>query len=485
LLDSPLLVSDGWRIAKGFESPFRVPNLGVRMLQDGLENIHTRVGDGCSTAAILLDELLQHGLRYVAAGFDTPRLCRGMERACATALSHIGTLAKHLEDRSTVAALLQTSGFDGDIAKLIREAFDHVGADGFIKIDESTRYKSELVVRDGMFFQRGLVSSLLATDTARFESHLDQPAVFVTDRTVTSHDEISGMLTHVGGVHKALFIVAGGIEGDALTALVTTQLEGKLRVGAIKAPEYGDQRDGVLEDIAMSTGGLVCRQSVTASTPPEYVGHADAISITRDSTTIVGPRRNHAQCAIRIAQLESSLGPVLSEFDHDRFSQRIGNLRGISAEVRVGGATDVEMGEMHERCLKTLRAIRLGLRSGLVAGAGRAYVQAAATLVSLDGRDSAEQAGIDLVRRALEMPARQLLANAGTDEALTAAVISKYHEDGDDAVYDVDRAVWKHAFSDGLVDTLHAVTEPLRVATSIATLLLNTGAVISDDLPVD
>lgn len=484
-LDSPLLVSDAAQIAKGFDHKERVPNIGVRLLQDALDDVQRSAGDGGIATAILLDEMLRDGVRQLAAGIDPQGLRRGIERACEAATAALRNAAAQMDDEFAVASLLNTSGFEVALSRLIRQAVGWVGIAGTIRVVESTKAASEVVLHDGMFFERGLVSNVFATDPAKLESRLHDPYVFVTDRALVSRDDVLGILEAVPAQRGALLIVAAEVSGDALSTLISNHLGDVTRVAAILAPEYGEQRDEVLQDIAVSTGGLVHQQAVSGNLRCEHFGRAAQVVVTKDSTLIVGPHRDALQCAVRLGLARDQIGPALSQFDQERVQRRIGNLQGRSAELRVGGMTDVEMGELHERCINVLRAIRLGLQHGVVTGAGCAYVKAATTLASVPATSAAEQAGVDIVRRALEAPARQLLRNAHADDLLTDQVIRRYRQTGTNAVYDIDRGVWRHAFMDGLVDALPAVTEPLRVAASMAGLLLNTGAVVSDDMLVD
>lgn len=485
LLDSPVLVSGAWQIAKGFECDARVPNIGARLLQEALDDVRRCAGDGGTTAATLLDEMLSDGVRYVAAGIDPQGLRRGMEWACDAALAALRASAATVDDDFAVASLLNMSGFDVTTSRLIQEAVSRVGVTGTIRIVESNKTASELAVHDGMFFDRGLVSNLLATDTNKIEARLYDAHIFVTDRVLVSHGDVLSILEDVKAKGGALLIVAGDVQGDALSILIRNQLGNVMRIAAICAPEYGDQRDEVLEDIATSTGGLVYRQALQGEVPREYFGRAREVIVTKDSTLVVGPRRNELQCAVRLRQVQDQIRPALSQFDQERLQRRVGNLQGRTAELRIAGTTDVEMGELLERCTSLLHAIRLSLRHGAVAGAGCAYVKAATALASMPARCPAERAGADIVMRALESPARQLLSNAHVGDLLADQILRRYRQPGNDAVYDLDRGTWTHAFADGIVDSLLAATEPLRVATSMASLLFNTGAIVSDDLPVD
>nr|AVV48102.1 HpdL [Burkholderia sp. MAK1] len=485
LLDSPLLVSSGWQIAKGFECEGRLPNIGVRLLQEALDDVRASAGDGGTTTAILLDEMLRDGLRCIVAGINPQGLWRGMERATSTALNAIRATAWTLDDDFVVASLLNASGFDVALSRLIQEAVSRVGVTGMIRVIESTKAVCELIVHDGMFFERGLVSNLLATDTTKVEARLHRPYVFVTDRVLASHNDVLGILDQVHAKGGALFIVADDVQGDALSTLISNQLGNVMAVAAIRSPEYGEQRDEVLQDIAVSTGGLVHQQTMHGAVPFECFGRADEIVITRDSTLIIGPHRNELQCAVRLGQVQDDIGPALSQFDQERLQRRVGNLKGGTAELRIGGATDVEMSELQEKAVYLLHAIRTGLKHGVVAGAGSTYVRVAANMTGTPAVNADEQAGVDVVRRALEAPARQLLSNSHIDDLLVDQIIKRYRMVGSDLVYDLDGGGWTNTLAGGLVDPVLALTEPLRVATSMAGLLLNTGAVISDDLMIN
>jgi chaperonin GroEL len=294
-----------------------------------------------------------------------------------------------------------------------------------------------------------------------------------------------GILDQVHAKGGALFIVADDVQGDALSTLISNQLGNVMAVAAIRSPEYGEQRDEVLQDIAVSTGGLVHRQAMHGAVPFECFGRADEIVITKDSTLITGPHRNEVQCAVRLSQVQDEIGPALSQFDQERLQRRVGNLQGRTAELRIGGATDVEMGELQEKAVSLLHAIRTGLKHGVVAGAGSTYVKVAANMTGMPAMNADEQAGVDIVRRALEAPARQLLSNSHIDDLSVDQIIKQYRLVDSDLVYDLNGGGWTNALASGMVDPVLALTEPLRVATSMSGLLLNTGAVVSDDLMVD
>jgi len=485
LFDSPLLVSDAAQIAKDFDHRARVPNIGARLLREALDDVQRSAGDGGIATAILLDEMLRDGVRQVTAGIDPQGLRRGIERASEAAMLALRSAAGRMNDDFAVASLLATNGCEVDLARLIRQAVGWVGVTGTIRVVESTKATSELVLQDGLFYERGLLSNVFATHPAKVESCLHDPYIFLTDRTLVSRDDVLGILETAHAQGGDLLIVATGVEGDALSTLISNHVGNVMRIAAIRAPEYGEQRDEVLQDIAASTGALVHRHALHGNVPCEQFGRASRVVVTTGSTQIVGPHRDALQCALRLTQAELQVGSALSQFDRERVQRRIGNLQGRTAELRIGGTTDVEMGERQERCINMLCAIRLGLRHGVAAAAGCAYVKAAATLASIPAASAAEQAGVNIVRRALEGPARQLLRNAHVDDLLTEEIICRYRQAGTTAVYDIYRGVWRHAFVDGLIDPLPAVTEPLRVAASIAGLLLNTGVVVSDDMLVD
>jgi chaperonin GroEL len=483
-LDSPILVRDAALICKDFALHDRLRNCGAQLLREALSKIDRIAGDGGTTTAILLDGMISRGLTQIAGGADPTRLCQGMQQASEAVVDHLARQVVDVDADRAVRTLLRTGSFDPEMSRLIGEALQAVGKEGVVRVRESKRINSTLVVHDGVHVDQGSVSALLAQDTSRLETRLRNPYILLVDGPLASHKDVVGILGQVHAIGGSLLVVARSIEGDALSTLIRNGLAGTMPLAAIRSEEYGDQRDAALQDLAALTGGIVCGQSLGGSIPLEYFGRADEVVVSKSSTLILGARRNSSQVRLRIEEARDEMDDDrLSQHDKERRCRRLGNLLGKTAVLNVGGTTDVEVGELLEKTERVMRAVRLGLRSGVVPGAGSALIAAASQASrQLDGLGADERAGVEIVLEALAEPARQLLRNAEIDEALAEDILLRYANPCLPAIYDLVDLEWLDPSCRGAVDSLEAAKGAVQVASSMASVLLRSSIVITEDV---
>lgn len=482
-LDSPILVRDAALICKDFALADRLQNCGAQLLREALSKINRIAGDGGTTTAILLDGIISRGLVRITGGADPTLLCHGMQRASEAVVHHLAKQVVDVGGDRAIRTLLRTGSFDAEISRLVGQAVQAVGSEGVVRVGESKRINSTLVVHDGVHVEQGLVSALLAMDTSRLETRLRNPYIFLFDGPLSSHMDVVGILDQIHALGGSLLVVARSIDGDALSTLIRNGLAGTMPLAAIRSEEYGDQRDAVLQDLAALTGGIVFGQSLGGSIPLEYFGRAEEVIVSKSSTLLLGARRNSSQVRLRIEEVRDEMDDDrLSQHDKERRQRRMGNLLGKTAVLNVGGTTDVEVGELLEKTERVLRSVRLGLRSGLVPGAGSALIAAASEAShQLDGLGADERAGVEIVLDALTEPARQLLRNARIDEVLAEQILLCYANPCLPVIYDLVDLEWFDPCRCGAVDSLEAVKGAVQVASSMASVLLSSSVVITED----
>jgi chaperonin GroEL len=339
-------------------------------------------------------------------------------------------------------------------------------------------------VHEGIHLERGLVTALLAKDTFNTETRLHNPYIFVTNKRLTSHQDVAGILDQIHALGGSLLLVADAIEGDALSVLIRNHLSEIMAIAAIHAPEYGDQRLETLHDLAALTGGLVFQQELGGAIPIEYFGRADEVVATKKSTLILRPHRNSGQSTLRLGEAQQQMNDDrLSQYDQERRQKRVGNLRGKTAIINVGAATDVETGELLEKTERLLHAVRAGLQHGVVPGAGAALIAAAAEAAALLKVDGDQQLGAAIVFGALAEPARQLLRNAQIDDVLAKQIIDRYGIIGNNMIYDIERQQWANPYQTGVADSFQAMQSAIQTASSAASVFLNASVVVINEYP--
>lgn len=481
-MDSPILLSHPGAICKGFEVVDPLTNLGVRMLQEAQSGLRQTSGAGLSTTAILLDEMCRAGVRLVRAGVDPHAMRRGMELMVARAVEELEGLTVQVDPARVIGARLRSEAYGSDFAELVGKAVMMAGADGGIRVQQSRRINCTLVAHEGVLIERGLVSAALAGDTFHGTSHLDRPYIFVTRRTLSSRDDVLALLERVRGAGGSLLLIAPSIEGDALSMLVSNHLRGRLSVAAIQAPDYGEQRDESLVDLAALTGGLLDSDSVPAAFALECLGRAEEAVVGRSHTVIRRPHADETLVNVRISQIEAQIDERLSQYERERLQNRLGRLRRRSVTLEIGGINDAESGELVERTEEMLRSLQAGFRGGLVPGAGSALARAAAASVFPPSDDEGVRAGVELVRSALLGPARQILHNAGVEWATAHAVIERYRAGDANTLFNVLDGQWVTPEASGVADPLEVIVGALRTAASLALTLLSAGTVITAEI---
>ena len=483
-LDSPIMVRDAILICKDFSLADRLQNCGAQLLREALSEINRTAGDGGTTTAILLDAMISRGLIRITGGAHPTLLCRGMQRASESVVRHLAKQVVDVDDDRAIRTLLRTGSFDAGISRLIEQAVRAVGSEGVVHVRDSKRINSTLVVHDGIYIEQGFVSALLATDTSSLETRLREPYIFLTRARLTSHKDVVAILDQVHALGGSLLLVADAIEGDARSTLIKNSLAGTMAVAAIRSPEYGDQRDAALQDLAALTGGIVFGPS-----PPsgpvllEYFGRANEVVVSKGSTLVLGARRSATQVKLRISEVRNEANDDrLSQHDRERRQRRLGNLLGKAAVINVGGTTDVETGELLEKTERLLRSVRKALRSGVVPGAGSALIAAVyGASDELKGLGGDESAGVDIVLGALKEPARQLLRNAEIDEVLAEQILVRYADPCIPKIYDLVDLGWFDPSHYGAVDPFETVKSAVQIASSIASALLSSSVVITED----
>lgn len=483
-LDAPVLVSDTYLICKDFELEDRHQTMGVRVLQAAISAVNQAAGDGAATAAILLDSIIEDGLRQIRYGIDPAILRNGIDLATRQVLQVLPRYVHHAhDDRCVVTALLRTVSLDRQIPGMIEDALDAVGVNGVILVRESRKTFSELAVADALQLDNGLVMLLLAKDTLNGETRLEKPYIFLTDKVIVLAHEVRVLIEQVSALNGSLLIVAKNIEGEALSLLGTSHLAGTISVAAIQAPEYGDQRLETLRDVAALTGGMVYEDRLCGPIPEEFFGRADEVVVTKCSTTFVRPHSDSSQVELRIVEVrQQSVDERLSQYDRERREKRLGNLLGKTATLSIGAQNDVEMGELLEKVRRVLYAIRTGLKHGAVPGAGATLIRAAAEAEASLATDGKTSAGTSLVFKALRQPCRQLLRNAALDDALALQIMDHYGAVDNNEIYDLERRCWADPYESCVVDSLQTLSSAIQTASSVASVFLSANGAMSQRL---
>lgn len=477
-LDSPLLVADAHTICKDFEIEARLPNVGVKLVQEALARSRRIAGDGGTTTVILLDVLLRRGVRAIAGGAEPRSFVRGMEAAVAAALDSLSSRKTAIEGSQQLARYLRALSPDPDIVALLQQTVAEVGPAGMILVEESKRIDSQLVIERGIQLERGLVSSLLATDTQKLESALSDVHLLLYAGELSAHDQVVGVLEHVRSRRGSLLVVADGIQGTALSTLVTNKIKGVVDVAAILSPGFGTARQEALEDLALMTGGAVVTDVPRAADLATCLGHARRALVGKTATRIEQAGGSPTAIAARRGMLEAQRQGWLSEQERDHLDRRIANLVGRTAILRIGGTTDPAMGDRLQEAERAVRGLQAALRGGVLPGGGLAFAEAARAAghhLTLEGD---ARRGADALLYALACPLRQLLHNAGIDRGESLAIVARYAAGSRDWGYDIERG-WV-ALDEYLLDSASMLATALSVSSSLASLLLTSSVAVTN-----
>ena len=476
---SPTITNDGVTIARDIELPDPFENMGAQLVKEVATKTNDVAGDGTTTATVLAQAMIQEGMRNVAAGANPMILKKGIETAVKTLVEEIKKRSIKVSGKAEIAQVASVSAADEEIGGLIAEAMEKVGNDGVITVEESKGLQTALNVVEGMQFDRGYISPYMVTDPDRMEAVMDNPFILITDRKISAIADMLPTLEKVVKVGKELLIIAEDVEGEALATLVVNRLRGTFKAVAVKAPGFGDRRKAMLEDIAILTGGTVITEDMGRkldSVELEDLGTARQVRITKDETTIIDGVGDKEVIAKRVNQIRAQVEETTSEFDREKLQERLAKLSGGVAVIEVGAATEVEMKDKKLRIEDALNATRAAVEEGIVAGGGTTFIDIIPALDTLEATGDV-QTGINLVKRAVEEPLRQIAYNAGLEGSV---VVEK--------VKNTDAGIGFNALTEEYIDMVKAgIVDPAKVtrsalqnAASIASLVLTTETIVAD-----
>jgi len=477
---SPTITKDGVTVAKeiDLENPFE--NMGAQMVKEVAEKTSDIAGDGTTTATVLAEAVYREGLKNVTAGANPMALKRGIEKAVEKVIEELKKLSTPIKDKKEVAQVASiAANCDTNIGDLIAEAMDKVGKDGVITVEEAKSTATTLEVVEGMQFDQGYLSPYFATDVERMQVLLEDPYILIYEKKVTSIKDILPLLEKIARTGKALLIIAEDVEGEALATLVVNKIRGTFVACAVKAPGYGDRRKDMLEDIAILTGGKAITEDLglkLESIDVDDLGRAKKVKVDKENTTIVEGAGKSQGISGRIAQLRKQIEDCDSDYDREKFQERLAKLAGGVAVINVGAATETEMKEKKARVEDALHATRAAVEEGIIPGGGVGLLRAIPALekIKLDGD---EKVGADIVRRSLEEPVRQLAINAGLEGSVVVQAVKK---EKSNVGYDVSQDSYVDMIEAGVIDPTKVTRSALQNAASIAALLLTTEATVCD-----
>ena len=476
---SPTITNDGVTIARDIELPDPFENMGAQLVKEVATKTNDVAGDGTTTATVLAQAMIQEGMRNVAAGANPMILKKGIETAVKTLVEEIKKRSIKVSGKSEIAQVASVSAADEEIGGLIAEAMEKVGNDGVITVEESKGLQTALNVVEGMQFDRGYISPYMVTDPDRMEAVMDNPYILITDRKISAIADMLPTLEKVVKVGKELLIIAEDVEGEALATLVVNRLRGTFKAVAVKAPGFGDRRKAMLEDIAILTGATVITEDMGRkldSVELTDLGTARQVRITKDETTIIDGVGDKDVIAKRVSQIRAQVEETTSEFDREKLQERLAKLSGGVAVIEVGAATEVEMKDKKLRIEDALNATRAAVEEGIVAGGGTTFIDIIPALNTLEATGDV-QTGINLVKRAVEEPLRQIAYNAGLEGSV---VVEKVKNTEAGVGFNALTEEYIDMVKAGIVDPAKVTRSALQNAASIASLVLTTETIVAD-----
>ncbi|MBE3552614.1 MAG: chaperonin GroEL [Kyrpidia tusciae] len=476
---SPLITNDGVTIAKEIELENPFENMGAQLVKEVATKTNDVAGDGTTTATVLAQAIIQEGLKNVTAGANPMALKRGIEKAVKAAVDEIARVAKPIEGRESIAQVAAISAGDEEIGALIADAMEKVGKDGVITVEESKGFGTELEIVEGMQFDRGYISPYMITDTDKMEAVLEEPYLLITDKKVSNIQEILPVLERVVQSGRPLLLIAEDVEGEALATLVVNKLRGTFTAVAVKAPGFGDRRKAMLQDIAILTGGQVISEELgleLKNTSLQQLGRARQVRVTKENTIIVDGAGDKKEIDGRINQIKVQLEETTSDFDREKLQERLAKLAGGVAVIKVGAATETEMKEKKLRIEDALNSTRAAVEEGIVPGGGTALVNVIPALDALTVEGD-EQTGVNIVRRALEAPVRQIADNAGLEGSV---VVERLKKESAGIGFNAATGEWVDMIKAGIVDPAKVTRSALQNAASVAAMVLTTEALVAD-----
>ena len=479
---APHITKDGVSVAKEIELADAAENLGAQLVKEVASKTGDQAGDGTTTATVLTQAIVSVGLKNVTAGANPMDLKRGMDKAVSAIVAHIKAQSEEVGndfDKIEQVATISANN-DAEIGKLIADAMRMVSKDGVITIGEAKGMDTTIDVVQGMQFDRGYISPYFVTNTETMEVEMDRPYILLYDKKISNLKELLPVLEPAVQSGRPLLVIAEDVDSEALTTLVVNRLRAQLKICAVKAPGFGDRRKEMLEDIAILTGGTVISEEkgikLEAATI-DMLGTAESITVNKDNTTIVNGAGDKEAIAARVGQIKAQIATTKSTYDKEKLQERLAKLAGGVAQLNVGAASEVEMKEKKDRVDDALSATRAAIEEGIVAGGGVAYIRAQAALEGLKGENEDEQTGIEIIRRAVEEPLRQIVANAGKEGAV---VVDKVRNGEADFGYNARKDVYENLKAAGVVDPAKVTRVALENAASIAGMFLTTECVITD-----
>jgi chaperonin GroEL len=478
---APTVTKDGVSVAKEIELEDKFENMGVQMVKEVASQTSDLAGDGTTTATVLAQAIFREGLKSVSAGFNPMDLKRGIDKATAGLIDELKKLSQPCKDDKSIAQVGTISAnADEEIGKIIASAMSKVGKEGVITVEEGSGLANELDVVEGMQFDRGYLSLYFINDQATQSANLDNPLILIHDKKISNIRELLPLLEGVAKSGRPLLIIAEDIEGEALATLVVNNIRGIVKVAAVKAPGFGDRRKAMLQDIAVLTGGQVISEEVGLSLEKATIndlGEAKKVQVSKENTTIIDGAGKKADIKGRIEQINKEVAESSSDYDREKLQERVAKLAGGVAVIKVGAATEVEMKEKKARVEDALHATRAAVEEGVVPGGGVALLRALKGIANLKGANPDQDVGISILRRAIEEPLRQIVANAGTDAAVVLnAVVNGKGNYG----YNAATGEYGDMVKAGIIDPTKVTRLALQNAASVAGLLLTTEAMIAE-----
>ena len=479
---APRITKDGVTVAKDIELKEKFQNMGAQMVREVASKANDVAGDGTTTATVLAQSIAQEGARAVAAGMNPMDLKRGIDMAVESVVSSLEAKSKKISTSDEVAQVgtISANG-EEEIGKMIAEAMERVGNEGVISVEEAKSLDTELDVVEGMQFDRGYLSPYFVTDAEKMRAILEEPYILLHEKKLSNLQDMLPILEKVVQSGRPLLIIAEDIEGEALATLVVNRLRGGLKVAAVKAPGFGDRRKAMLEDIAILTKGTVISEEVGISLDAvtlEMLGSAKRVEITKDETTIVDGIGEKAEIEARCNQIRAQAEETTSDYDREKLQERLAKLAGGVAVIRVGGATEVEVKERKDRVDDAMHATRAAVEEGIVPGGGVALVKSISSLDKLKPANRDQEVGVEIIRRALQAPARNIAENAGAEGSV---IVGKLLESKDDNEgYDAVSGTFTDMIKAGVIDPTKVVRSAMQNAASVAALLITTEAMVAD-----
>lgn len=478
---SPLITNDGVTIAKEIELEDAFENMGAQLVKEVATKTNDVAGDGTTTATVLAQAMIHEGIKNLAAGANPIILRKGMKKATDCTVEAIKKMSSKIKGKEQIARVAAISAGDDEVGEMVADAMEKVSNDGVITIEESKTMKTELDLVEGMQFDRGYVSAYMATDMDKMEANLENPYILITDKKISNIQEILPLLEQVVQSSAKLLIIAEDVEGEALSTLVINKLRGTFQVVAVKAPGYGDRRKEMLQDIAILTGGQVISEEVgldLKEVTMEQLGRAKSVKVQKENTIIVDGEGGKDEIQARISQIKAQIEETTSDFDREKLQERLAKLAGGVAVIRVGAATETEMQEAKLRMEDALAATRAAVEEGIIAGGGSAYIHAskevAKLVASLDGD---EKTGASIILKALESPLYIIAANAGLEGSV---IINKVKESEVGMGFNALTEEYVDMVETGILDPAKVTRSAIQNATSVASTLLTTEAVVAN-----